>query len=160
MSASSPGPSGLGWALTALLREWSARVEAAADGLPQGSRGYQVLAAVVHEEPPTQVALAGRLGIDRTVMTYLLDKLCAEGLIERQQDPADRRARRIVATARGRRVLSELDARVQKAENELLAALPPGDRRTLRALLETAATAAAPDDDRCLAVSSALGDRS
>ena len=30
-----------GWSLAALLREWSARVDAAADDLPQGTRGYQ-----------------------------------------------------------------------------------------------------------------------
>jgi DNA-binding MarR family transcriptional regulator len=35
-------------------------------------------------------------------MTYLLDSLAEAGLVERRPDPADRRARRIVATARGR----------------------------------------------------------
>ena len=38
-------------------------------------------------------------------MTYLLDDLEKAGLIERRPDPADRRARRIAATASGRRLL-------------------------------------------------------
>ena len=64
-----------GWSLAALLREWSARVDAAADDVPQGTRGYQLLTAVVHGNLPSQAALASTLGIDRTVMTYLLDAL-------------------------------------------------------------------------------------
>ncbi|GAB3148606.1 MarR family winged helix-turn-helix transcriptional regulator [Microbispora hainanensis] len=143
----------LGWSLAVLLREWNTRVEDASRDLPQGVRGYQVLSAVVHEAPPTQAALAARLGIDRTVMTYLLDKFEGCDLLERKQDPSDRRARRIVPTEHGRRLLAEVDARVAKAEDELLSTLPPEDRRALLALLEHAATGAAPaGEDRCAAV--------
>jgi DNA-binding MarR family transcriptional regulator len=148
--------SAFGWALAALLREWSDRVEAAADELPHGSRGYLVLSAVVHAAPPTQAALASRLGIDRTVMTYLLDRFVDSGLVERQQDPADRRARRIVATDHGREVLAGLDARVAAAEDELLAELEPDERRTLRALLDRAADRVAPLDDRCAVIADAI----
>ncbi|WP_169949184.1 MarR family winged helix-turn-helix transcriptional regulator [Microbispora sp. H11081] len=148
---STPG-SVLGWSLTVLLREWSARVEDISRDLPHGVRGYQVLSAVVHDAPPTQAALAARLGIDRTVMTYLLDRFEGCDLLERRQDPADRRARRIVPTEHGRRVLADLDARVARAEEELLAGLPAEDRRVLMALLEHAASGAAPGEDRCAAV--------
>lgn len=143
----------LGWSLAVLLREWNTRVEDASRDLPHGVRGYQVLSAVVHEAPPTQAALAARLGIDRTVMTYLLDKFEGCDLLERKQDPSDRRARRIVPTDHGRRLLAEVDARVAKAEDELLSTLPSEDRRVLLALLEHAASGAAPaDEDRCAAV--------
>ncbi|MEU7885465.1 MarR family winged helix-turn-helix transcriptional regulator [Microbispora bryophytorum] len=147
----------LGWSLAVLLREWNARVEGASHDLPHGVRGYQVLSAVVHDAPPTQAALAARLGIDRTVMTYLLDKFEGCGLLERRQDPADRRARRIVPTDHGRRVLADVDARVARAEDELLSALPPGDRRVLLALLEHAAAGAAPGVDRCAAAAGSAG---
>src|SRR5204862_8339718 len=42
----------------------------------------------------TQLALAQHLGVDRTVMTYLIDDLEAAKLIERRPDPTDRRADR------------------------------------------------------------------
>lgn len=145
-------PSLLGWSLAALLREWKHRVAASCGELPHGPRGYEVLAAVVHEEPPTQAALAARLGIDRTVMTYLLDELDTAGLARRQADPADRRVRRIVATARGREVVADLDAQVARAEDELLAPLEPAERTALRDLLVRAASGAAPADDRCAVV--------
>jgi len=141
-----------GWSLAALLREWSARVDAAADDLPQGTRGYQLLTAVVHGDLPSQAALASTLGIDRTVMTYLLDAFEDCGLVERQRDPADRRARRIVATDRGQEVLAAMDARVAAAEEELLAGLEPAQRVLLRKLLERAATGTGPDDDPCRTV--------
>lgn len=144
-----PSRSMLGWSLTALLREWKARVSAVAEDLPHGERSYQVLAMSAHEEPPTQGALAARLGIDRTVMTYVLDDLERAGLIERRLDPADRRARRIVVTEVGRGVLDELDERVAEAEAELLSGLAPEQRDLLCGLLEHAASGAAPGDDRC-----------
>ncbi|MFS8479808.1 MAG: MarR family transcriptional regulator [Micromonosporaceae bacterium] len=134
-----------GWALTVLLREWRSRVEAVVGDLPHGSRGYQVLAAVVREEPPTQASLAQRLCIDRSVMTYLIDRYVECGLVERQQDPADRRARRIVPTERGRRTLDELDARVREVERELLGSVPEADRLVLRRLLRQAADAVSHD---------------
>lgn len=148
-----------GWSLAALLREWSARVDAAADDLPQGTRGYQLLTAVVHGDLPSQAALAASLGIDRTVMTYLLDAFEDCGLVERQRDPADRRARRIVATEKGLGVLDAMNARVAAAEEELLAGLEPEQRRLLRQLLEQAATGAGPDADPCRTVVEATTSR-
>ncbi|MDF2846239.1 MAG: winged helix-turn-helix transcriptional regulator [Oerskovia sp.] len=145
-------PSPLGWPLTALLREWSARVDSLAEDLPDGTRCYQVLSAVVHDTPPSQAALAARLGIDRTVMTYLIDKYVDCDLVERQADPTDRRTRRIVATDKGREVLADLDARVAAAEEDLLGGLDAADRATLRRLLDRAADGASHDEDRCAVV--------
>lgn len=141
----------LGWSLAALLRGWSTQVQAVTDDLPHGPRGYQVLAAVVRDTPPTQAALATRLGIDRTVMTYLLDRFVECDLVERRQDSADRRARRVVATEHGRRVLADLDARVAEAEERLLGSLDADERAALRTLLARAA-ASAPLDDPCTVV--------
>ena len=125
----------LGWSLTVLLREWSALVEDISRELPQGVRGYQVLSAAVHEPPRSQLALAQRLGIDRTVMTYLIDDLTAAGLIERQPDPTDRRARRLVATDAGRAELRKVERALRRAEGEALAPLDDDERAAFRALL-------------------------
>src|SRR5690625_4667862 len=146
-----------GWSRAALLRQWTARVPTVASELPHGVRGYQVLSVAVHESPPTQAALAERLGIDRTVMTYLLDELVDCGVVERKQDPEDRRARRIVPTVHGRAVVKELDAQVSREEDALLSALRPEERRILRDLLGHAAEGAAPGDDRCATASPAAG---
>jgi DNA-binding MarR family transcriptional regulator len=141
----------LGWALGALSRSYAKAVSATFANVPGGPRGYQVLAAAAREEPGSQLALAQHLGVDRTVMTYLLDSLAEAGLVERHPDPADRRARRIVATARGRALLDELGEQLRAAEDQLLAGLDD-DTEVFRALLQrvavhaaTALDAAAPD---------------
>lgn len=153
--ARGPGPAcggplagDLGWALGTLFRAYARAAGEAVAGLdlPGGPRGYQVLAAA-RGEPPTQVMLAAHLGVDRTVMTYLLDDLEAAGLVERRPDPADRRVRRIVATQDGRALLARLDERLRPAEARVLATLEGADRDRFRDLLRRVATAAASDAD-------------
>jgi DNA-binding MarR family transcriptional regulator len=130
----------LGWALGVVFRSYVKNANAAVTDLPGGPRGYQVLAAAARGTCNSQLALAQQLGVDRTVMTYLLDDLQQTGLIERQPDPADRRARRIVTTDRGRALLADLDQRLARAEDRVLAALDDSDRETFRALLQRLAT--------------------
>jgi DNA-binding MarR family transcriptional regulator len=134
----------LGWALGVLSRSYVKAVAATFAAVPGGPRGYQVLAAAVRDEHGSQLALAQHLGVDRTVMTYLLDSLAEAGLIERRPDPADRRARRVVATARGRALLGELGERLRAAEDQVLAGLDHDeDRQAFRALLQRLALHAA-----------------
>jgi DNA-binding MarR family transcriptional regulator len=131
----------LGWALRVLLRAYQKTVSSAFADIPGGPRGYQVLAAVGRANPRTQLELANHLGLDRTVMTYLLDDLEGAGLIERRPDPADRRARRIVATQAGRELGCGLARRLRDAEELVLGGLEdPGERESFRGLLERLAT--------------------
>jgi DNA-binding MarR family transcriptional regulator len=130
----------LGWGLAVVFRAYVKAADTATEGVPGGHRGYQVLCAAARDEPGSQAAMAQRLGIDRTVMTYLLDDLEGAGLVERQPDPADRRSRRVVATARGRAVLEDLDARFARAEQHLLAGLDAGQQAAFRTLLGDLAT--------------------
>jgi DNA-binding MarR family transcriptional regulator len=126
----------LGWALGVVFRAYVKATNVAFSELPGGRRGYQVLASAARSQPGSQLELARHLGVDRTVMTYLLDDLEKAGLIERRPDPQDRRARQIVATASGRERLGRLDRQMQAAERHVLAGLDSeGDRRAFRALL-------------------------
>ena len=125
----------LGWGLAVVFRAYVKAADAATEGVPGGHRGYQVLCAAARDEPGSQAAMAQRLGIDRTVMTYLLDDLEAARLVERQPDPADRRSRRVVATAHGREVLADLDTRFARAEQHLLAGLAADQQHAFRTLL-------------------------
>jgi DNA-binding MarR family transcriptional regulator len=130
----------LGWGLAVVFRGYVKAADAVTDGLPGGHRGYQVLSAAARDEPGSQAALAARLGIDRTVMTYLLDDLAEAGLVERRPDPGDRRTRLVVATDHGRTVLDDLDKRFTRAEQHILGGLSSDDQAAFRALLATLAT--------------------
>ncbi|MGA5309785.1 MarR family winged helix-turn-helix transcriptional regulator [Micromonospora taraxaci] len=148
-----------GWSLGVVLRRWQEYVEEMLNDLPHGSRGYHILAVVVHEDVPTQGALATRLAIDRSVLTYVIDDLETAGLIERKLDPQDRRARRVVATDSGRAALAEAERRVAHAEDHVLGGLPEDQRDTFRDVAARAAEAihaAAPATDPCVAVRSVL----
>jgi DNA-binding MarR family transcriptional regulator len=133
----------LGWALGMVFRRYLKAAKQAAVDLPGGPRGYQVLRSAAGETPSTQLAIAEQLGVDRTVMTYLLDDLEAEGLIERLADPSDRRVRRIAATAKGRAQLAELGERLDAAERQCLTGLDEADQAILRRLVNRLARIAA-----------------
>jgi DNA-binding MarR family transcriptional regulator len=130
----------LGWALGVVLRSYLKAANAVFRDLPGGPRGYQVLAAATRGEPGSQLALAQHLGVDRTVMTYLIDDLEAAGLVARRPDPADRRARRIVPTEHGSGLLADLDRRLRAAEDHVLGDLSDADAAAFRVLLQRVAT--------------------
>jgi DNA-binding MarR family transcriptional regulator len=140
--------SDLGWALGQVTRTHIRHSEHVLAGLPGGPRGYQVLAAA-REGTPNQLALARKLGVDRTVMTYLLDELVAAGLVERRPDPADRRARQIHLTQKGWGKLCELAQRLAEVEEHLLAPLAPSERDQLRELLARLATTVPIEGNAC-----------
>ena len=73
-------------------------------------------------------------------MTYLIDDLEAAGLIERRPDPADRRARRLVATEQGVDLLVTLDLRLRAAEAHLLVPLDDQSKESFRTNLRVLAT--------------------
>lgn len=150
----------LGWSLAVVLRRWHELTESSLTDIPHGSRGYHVLTAAVHAEPPTQAALAERLLIDRSVMTYLLDDLESAGLVRRQVDPGDRRVRRVCATDRGRQVLADARRRVDHVEEHVLAGVDEASRALFRASALRAATSiqeSSPDTDPCAAVRAVVG---
>ncbi|NYF09045.1 DNA-binding MarR family transcriptional regulator [Leifsonia sp. AK011] len=118
----------LGWSLSVILRRWHELVESALTGLPNGTRGYQILSVISQGDPPTQSALAKHLTIDKTVMPYIIDSLETAGLLERHVDAQDRRAKRIVITPRGAAALAEYQSAVRDAEQQALGDVPPAIR--------------------------------
>jgi DNA-binding MarR family transcriptional regulator len=130
----------LGWALGMVFRSYVKAANHVIADLPGGPRGHQLLTIAVQALPVTQLVIAQQLGVDRTVMTYLLDDLEDAGLVERRPDPADRRARRIVATKKGHTRLTKLQRQLQLAEDHMLAALDEPERGTFRDLVRRIAT--------------------
>lgn len=142
----------LGWALGTVFRRYVKNSATALADVPGGPRGYQVLTTAGMDTPKRQLDLANRLGVDRTVMTYLLDDLERDGLVERQPDPADRRARLIVLTDKGTTTLAELEGRLAGVENDVLGTLDQAERVAFRSLLQRIATNSDPLDhprDKC-----------
>lgn len=138
-----PDTGNLGWQLRTVLATYLERAAAAVAELPGGPRGYQVLEIASQGSCRNQAGIAEHLRIDKTVMTYLLDDLEGARLIKRQPDPADRRSRQILLTAKGSRTLADLTERIAEVERQLLADLTPSEGSQLRELLGRVATTAA-----------------
>lgn len=130
-----------GWALSTLLRTYLMHTAEVVADLPGGARGFQVLSVVSGADCHNQAAIAERLGLDRTTMTYLLDDLEKHRLVSRRPDPADRRARQVVLTTTGTKKLARLAEEVTHAEARLLAGFSTEEADALRRLLVRAALA-------------------
>lgn len=132
----------LGWALPVSYRAFSRVATGAVADVPGGPRGYQVLVAITTEDPSSQLALAHRLGIDKTQMTYVVDALEAGGFAERRPDPSDRRVRQVHPTDAGRALLTAARDGLRDAEGVLLRHLSGDEQTQLRRLLARVALGA------------------
>ncbi|MFJ4603871.1 MarR family winged helix-turn-helix transcriptional regulator [Streptomyces griseoluteus] len=133
----------LGWAIRMVSTAFRRVATDSVTDLPGGARGYLVLVALAGgNEPPSQLALAKEVSLDRTVMTYLLDDLEAHDLVTRKPDPRDRRARQVLITDTGRARLAQVRESLGAAEARLLTDLDPKDTEHLRTLLARVAQTA------------------
>ncbi|WP_330230348.1 MarR family transcriptional regulator [Nocardia sp. NBC_00508] len=114
----------------------SKRVVAAKAGHRPGVRmRYAILAGLTEYGPLSQAELCRRLGIDRGDAVSALNSMEREGVTRRIPDPTDGRRNIVEITSTGTKVLLELDAVVNAAQNELLRNLTEQEQAQLNALL-------------------------
>ena len=99
---------------------------------------WLVLHALVDHggEGSPQRTLAEHLSIEGPTLTRHLDRLEADGLIERRPDPEDRRVTRVYSTSEGRTVLRRLSRVMVRSEADLVDGLSTREVDALRAALE------------------------
>jgi DNA-binding MarR family transcriptional regulator len=95
------------------------------------------LRVTVTEGPQRMGALATWLGVTVATASRTVDALASAGLVRREADPADARAVRVVATARGRREFRVRRDRFARALERLSDELSELERRQLADALET-----------------------
>lgn len=128
-----------GWLLAQCFRAHVFAMDRAIADFPHGHRGFQALSGAANCSAHNQAGLAKQLGVDRTVMVYLVDDLEKAGLVERVPDPNDRRSRLIRATTAGLARLATAQAAISAAEAELLGVLDNEQQKSLRAMLRNLA---------------------
>jgi MarR family transcriptional regulator, lower aerobic nicotinate degradation pathway regulator len=96
---------------------------------------FAVLAALEEAGATSQADLGRRVWMDRSDLHALIGELEHDGLVTRVVDERDRRRKRVRLTSEGEARLRELQARVDGAQEALLAPLGPDERRELRRLL-------------------------
>jgi len=123
------------WLLTQTAMHASRLV---AEGLAAAdARGYhyRLLATLEEFGPASQAALGRRSGIDRSDVVAIVNELAEGGLVERTQDPEDRRRNIITITPAGVRQLRHLDDILAGVQDRLLAPLSTNERDQLVRLL-------------------------
>jgi DNA-binding MarR family transcriptional regulator len=110
----------LGFLLAKASQRWNELLQEAfaAAGFPEVRASYgSVLLPLFEEDGLRMGEIARRARLSKQTMTTLVRLAERDGLVERRQDPDDRRATRVYLSARGRRfkpvaerVLEELDA--------------------------------------------------
>ena len=105
------------------------RVDRALESVGLSGPKYLTLEQLVRAgEPVSLSALADCRKCVRSNMTQLVDRLEADGLVERVADPDDRRAVRARVTKLGERRFAAGTMAIREVQNELASRVSDGDR--------------------------------
>lgn len=107
-------------------------------------RQFVTLSFLADHDGASQQALGEALCMDANNLVLLLNELEAGGYAERRRDPEDRRRHVVHITDAGRRALEHGERAQESVEDQVLAALSPDERATLRDLLRRALDGAGP----------------
>jgi DNA-binding MarR family transcriptional regulator len=124
-------------AINAVVVRSLAEVDAAVT-VPQ----LRVLVMLSAHEALNLKAVAEGLGVNASNASRTCDQLVAKSLVERREDPDDRRHKSLALSAPGRRLLNKVMRRRQKALQEVVDALEPEDQHDLMRTLDKFNTAA------------------
>lgn len=102
-------------------------------GLTPGQFG--VLELIRANEGLNQSELGQAMGVDRSTVVAVIDRLEGRGLVERAPAPGDRRAHALRLTEAGGALLARLEPLVRGHEARLLAGIPRAERAGLVRLL-------------------------
>jgi len=123
--------------LLGVAQRLESRVEAALAGSGLSFTKLGILHHLIQAgEPLPLSALAERISCVKSNITQLMDRLEADGLVGRSNDPSDRRSVRANVTPEGRQRYIVAAKILEEQERALLKCLPEADRRTLAGLLD------------------------
>jgi len=134
----------IGETATALRRAFDRR--AASLGVTRAQ--WRALARISRQPGLRQVELAEQLDIEAITLCRIIDRLEESGLVERQRDPADRRAWQLLLTDKAKPITEHLGALADEFGDEVLTGLSTADRKSLRARLASIRANIASGDPR------------
>lgn len=97
---------------------------------------FGALEALYHKGPLLVGDLQHRILVSSGGATYLVDRLQERGLVERQEQPGDRRARRAVLTEKGEALMREIFPEHARVIHRAMREIPLSERQQLRKQLK------------------------
>ena len=132
-------------ALVAVAARSIAVVESSADVIE-----VRVLVVLASREAASLREVADALGLHVSTASRLCDRMVARGLLDRRDDPADRRQLELRLTADGTRVLSRMRTERRRDVKRILARMSTPDRDRLAETFDAFSTAAGDASERDL----------
>ncbi|HVT22487.1 MAG TPA: MarR family transcriptional regulator [Mycobacteriales bacterium] len=110
---------------------------------------FRALATLSDHGSQRVADLAGLLGVNSSTATRMASRLRRKGLINRVDDPTDRRATRLEITPAGQRVVHDVTARRQTVIGQIARRIPDDQREALVGSMRAFTDAAGdgPDQD-------------
>src|SRR6266850_7643420 len=125
-----------GFLLKELSRRYVQRFEVRAREIALTLPQCKVLVRLEKNEGVSQARLAELAEVDAMTMVRILDRMEADGLLERRPDPADRRARRLYLTAKAKPLLDEIWRLSDATRAEVFAGIGKNERDVFIGVLE------------------------
>lgn len=104
---------------------------------------FAVLEVLLHRGPLPVQEIGRKVLLTSGSITTAVDRLAAKGLVERQDDPDDRRVRRVRLTAAGSRLIRSAFREHARVLEDVAAPLSRAERIQLLGLLKTLGASAA-----------------
>ncbi|MBS0419245.1 MAG: MarR family transcriptional regulator [Proteobacteria bacterium] len=125
-----------GFLLKEVSRRYVQRFEVRAREISLNLAQAKALVRLEKNQGVSQARLAELAEVDPMTMVRILDRMEAEGLLERRPDPADRRARCLYLTPKARPILSEIWRLSDEIRAELFAGVSKAERDQFMTVLE------------------------
>jgi DNA-binding MarR family transcriptional regulator len=125
----------LAWEMAETHRMMRRFYDRGASVLGVTSAQWRLLLRLAREPGLKQVELAERLDVEPITACRIVDRLEDAGLVERQRDPEDRRAWRLVLTAKAAPILEKLRLLAEEMSAEAFAGLSSDEVENMRAVL-------------------------
>lgn len=126
----------LGFLLKDTSRRYTRRFEERAQALSLTLPQCRALLHLENNEGVSQKRLSELTELDPMTLVRILDRMEADGWVQRRFDPADRRAHTLWLTAKSRPVLEHIARLIAETRAETLHGLSNEERSTLTGLLE------------------------
>ncbi|HEX9276349.1 MAG TPA: MarR family transcriptional regulator [Casimicrobiaceae bacterium] len=89
---------------------------------------YAVLGVLSDNDGVDQITLAGLAAFNRTTAGEIIERMESAGLLERRDNPHDRRVKNIFITKEGRELLAQVHGAVMRVQQRLLQPLRAAER--------------------------------
>ncbi|MES2030442.1 MAG: MarR family transcriptional regulator [Pseudomonadota bacterium] len=119
----------LGLLVARLARVWRRKADQtlSAHGLSEATAHPLLILSRAGREHVRQGVLADEIGLEGPSVVRLIDLLAAEGLVERREDPTDRRAKMLHLTPLGEAKAEEVRRVMRRLRADLMKGIPPDE---------------------------------